>query len=328
MLHAVITMDLLSRLLFNKTMKFKYLLLTPLLITSLFSCNRGNINIEECLAITALEDNSYVIASSYGEFSEDVLPNIQFSKGDNNWQDVTINDERAPTPTPIAILNKNETIYLKGNNPEGFSKAENKYVHFSVVDSTLELGLKYEASGDVMSLIDNGSCTAYQIPCDYCFTQLFAGTDYYPESKIVSAPKLPALNLTAGCYSYMFFDCEYLVYPPSLPSYDIKEKCYSHMFMQCTSLKYAPLLLSSQTGPYCYDHMFYGNSSLSSIVINIKDWDREGDFPCCFWVSFDGRYPMSQKGTFYCPKELVPDPTDPEIHSETRIPYHWDVITY
>lgn len=302
-------------------MKKSFVLLTSLLsISALFSCtNKDNV---DYLTFTALEDNSILMCTHSREYKESELPKLFVSKDKKNWEKITINNETNVNQTPYAKLNKGESVYLSGSNPFGISKSEKEFIHFSCIDDSGQ-DLRFTSSGNIMTLISPKG-NLKEIPCDYCFTYMFASTDY-DACRLVNAPKLPATSLTKQCYSYMFFDDVDLETASELPSYDIKEKCYAYMFAQCKSLKAAPKLISHKTAPYCYDHMFYGNSSLSSIEINITDWDREGDFPCCFWVSFDGEYPMSKKGTFRCPKELVPDITDPNIYSETRIPYHWDI---
>ena len=55
------------------------------------------------------------------------------------------------------------------------------------------------ASGNIMSLIDNGACNTLIIPNNYCFYRLFQGC-----SKLDSAPELPATTLTENCYESMF----------------------------------------------------------------------------------------------------------------------------
>jgi len=291
------------------------------------SCNKDNS--KECLKLTALEDNSnfYIFHSS--NYLDNELPNLSYSYNQINWNPITyINNEMKGNPKPFVSLNKGQWIYLKGNNPNGLSIGEDKYIHISVRNSNKE-DVRFTSSGNVMSLLDDGKCNMDTIPCDYCFTYLFGSTPYAGlESRLVNAPILPAKKLTKCCYDHMFFDDVDLETAPKLESSDIKEKCYAYMFAQCKSLKRAPVLATSNTAPYCYDHMFYGNSSLEYIEIHINSWDRDGDFPCCFWVSFDGEYPMSSKGTFKCKKELIPNIEDPENFSETRVPYHWKIETF
>ena len=306
-----------------------------LLLTSLFGLTLGILpNIVSCskstsddLYIEALEDDSFIYAFYYRDFDTSQLPNLYMSLNNKDWKQVTINKENSQEElVPICKLSKGQKVYLKGNNPNGFSKGEDSYVYFNVLDKD-ENPLKYTCSGNIMRLID-GDNPPEAIPNDYCFTHLFAGTDYYEENRIVTGPQLPATKLSKECYSYMFFDDHYLTNAPELPSIDIQEKCYAYMFSQCISLRVSPVLPSSKTAPYCYDHMFYGNSNNRFIELHITDWDREGDFPCCFWVSFDGDHPFSEIGTFRCPKKLIPNVDDPNNFSETRVPYHWHIETF
>jgi len=303
--------------------KTLYLLSLSLCFTLLTGCKRANY---ECLSFTALEDSTSFYALHSKEFNKNDLPNISYSKDMKAWHSITISDESKANYISFITLNKNEKVYLKGNNPNGFSKSDKEFVHFIALDNN-ENDVKFSCDGSVMSLIDDGYCLTSTIPCDYCFTRLFSNTDY-ASCRLINTPYLPATTLKKECYSYMFFDNAYVTTSTMLPSLKMEEKCYAYMYAQCVSLKRAPILKATKTAPYCYDHMFYGNSSLEFIEVHINSWDREGDFPCCFWVSFDGAYPMSTKGLFRCKKELIPNKDDKNNFSETRVPYSWTIETF
>ena len=89
-------------------------------------------------------------------------------------------------------------LYLCGDNPEGFSSSTNVFSTFATS------GSDFGISGDIMSLIDNDEAVT-EIPCDWCFTNLFRNC-----AQLTTAPELPAPVLTEGCYSGMFKDCSHL----------------------------------------------------------------------------------------------------------------------
>ena len=85
---------------------------------------------------------------------------------------------------------------------------------------------------------------------DYCFYRFFE------KSPIITAPELPAEELSKGCYCSMFLYSK-LQIPPELPARKLEEACYQNMFQVCTYLSYLPELPSTQLAPYCYYGMFY-----------------------------------------------------------------------
>lgn len=303
-------------------MKKIYFLAGILACSILPSCNR---TYDNYLTFTALSNDTKLYCFRTNSFTNN-LPNISYSLDKNSWHTINIVNERDTTWTPFITLNENQNVYLKGDNPTGFSRGEHEFIHFNALNNNEDV-IPFSSSGNIMSLIDNGRCKEKTIPCDYCFTNMFGGTDYL-DCKLTKAPLLPALRLKPHCYDHMFFDNDTLTTATELPSMKMEEKCYAYMFAQCVSLKRAPALKSHITAPYCYDHMFYGNASLEYIELHITDWDRDGNFPCCFWVSFDGTYKMSKKGKFICPRKLIPNLIDPDNFSETRVPYHWNIYTF
>jgi hypothetical protein len=69
-----------------------------------------------------------------------------------------------------------------------------------------------------MSLLDNGTGTITEIPNEYCFSNLFKGETYSPNT-IYDASKLKLPNNTTNyCYYGMFKNCSELKYAPILPA--------------------------------------------------------------------------------------------------------------
>ena len=164
-------------------------------------------------------------------------PDVQYSFDEKNW---IVWDYKE-----ITIPN-GSTVYLKGNNPNGFSNVL-KNNHFMMQG-------KIEAHGNIMSLIYGEKCDENPtIPNSCCFESLFEGC-----ISLLTAPEMPATTLTERCYSNMFEGCRSLVEAPQLPAMNLAEDCYSGMFRGCERLEIAPVLPSVNLAEECYCWMFNG----------------------------------------------------------------------
>lgn len=195
-------------------------------------------------------------------------PNLQYSIDGASWStyDTTIN------------IDRDQTLYLKGNNPDGWSHSSTKYSHFTITGDVY-------LSGNVMGLVDNGTNTKFYIPCGYCFYDLFFGSTgitsisknflpaknlasycywqmFYGCQSLTTAPELPATTLAGSCYESMFQNCSSLTTAPKLPAKSLTEKCYLAMFAGCTSLTTAPWLPAITLAESCYAFMFWDCTSL------------------------------------------------------------------
>ena len=137
-------------------------------------------------------------------------PDVQYSFDEKNW--ITWDYKEITIPV-------GSTVYLKGNNPKGFSKGFPENNQFMMQG-------KIEAHGNIMSLIYGEHCDA--IPT------------------IVKAPELPSETLTYYCYGSMFEGCKSLVMAPELPARHLRTKCYVRMFFGCKKLKYVYALFEDQ----------------------------------------------------------------------------------
>ena len=199
-------------------------------------------------------------------------PNLQYSIDGASWStyDTTIN------------IGRDQTLYLKGDNPDGWSHSITKHSNFTITGDVY-------LSGNVMGLIDNGTNTKFYIPCSYCFYDLF-----FESTGITSISKnfLPATNLTSYCYGQMFYGCSSLATAPELSATTLANNCYECMFQNCSSLATAPELPATSLVSGCYGQIFDGCSSLNSIKIGyIGDYDYQYFY---HWV--DG---IAGSGTFY-----------------------------
>lgn len=127
-------------------------------------------------------------------------------------------------------------VYFKGNNPNGFSNF-NYYSQFTfkLTDATLPQGTKVLAHGNIMSLIDDGTCTTTTIPGNgSCFNKLFF---QFTQLDIASDFSMPAVTLANSCYADMFNSCESLTTMPDLSS--VKKgstMSFQYMFNNCKKL--------------------------------------------------------------------------------------------
>ena len=171
-------------------------------------------------------------------------PELYYSTDKANW---TIWDYGDYALT----ITRDRPVYIRGNNPGGFSKNNGRYSRFS------STGDGFSVSGDIMSLIDyEHELTA--IPSIYCFRSLFEGC-----TGLVSVPELPATTLTEGCYSRMFYGCTRLTKAPDLPATALAKNCYSYMFSGCSGLTEAPALPATELAEYCYQNMFSDCAALT-----------------------------------------------------------------
>ncbi len=205
---------------------------------------------EEKTDTTAVENNWLCFTAEAPEseiwyYNTNNNPDVQYSiDGGKTWK--TLEEG-----VKVTLENKDDKVYFKGNNPEGFS-------HGMVERTVFKMSGQIAASGSVMSLIDEKGKTKV-IPNDFCFSLLFAGC-----TSLTQAPELPATTLTKTCYEFMFEDCINLTEAPELPATKIFDKSYVGMFMGCRNLKKAPTLPATEMKYRCYDSMFRLCTSLET----------------------------------------------------------------
>ena len=202
----------------------------------------------QSIIITANEDSSFSLVN-VGKNN----PNLQYSTDGKNWNEYSESGE-------IPILSGTQ-LYLRGNNPTGWSKGSNNY-------SKLVFTGNVSISGHIMNLLDNGAKSGEQgdiiaIPCNFCFYKVFESSTGI---KNIDASFLPSMNLTFGCYWSMFLGCTSLTAAPDLPAIALTSNCYQRMFQDCISLTTAPKLPAATLIDYCYYHMFQGCTSLTTVT--------------------------------------------------------------
>ena len=138
------------------------------------------------------------------------------------------------------------TLRLRGKNTSGTRKRVIVFKNETKVACT----------GDIRTLLDYESYKTVDTR-DANFNFLFIYC-----KQLISAPKLPCMNLDKECYEGMFYGCTSLVEAPALPATTLANFCYESMFEDCSSLKVAPALPATELAKSCYENMFDGCSSL------------------------------------------------------------------
>lgn len=184
------------------------------------------------LCFTAEKDGSVLSYKSTGEDK----PNVFYSFNGLKWYPLLEGES-------ITLAEVGHKVYIKGNNPKGFSFNDDNYTTFLMKG-------QIAASGSVMSLID-GEGTSTKIPNSSCFRCLFKDC-----SALTQAPELPATQLTSSCYSLMFSGCSSLTEAPELPATELASSCYYYMFNGCVGMKEAPVLPATKLASACYFCMF------------------------------------------------------------------------
>ena len=170
-------------------------------------------------------------------------------------------------------LSDGQSVCFKGLNTN-FATSTSAYNKFVMTGSIA-------ASGNIMSIIDDGVCTTTTIPNNYCFYGMF-----YDCTSLTTAPELPATTLRIYCYSKMFYNCVSLTTAPALPATTLAGNCYSYMFSRCSSLTTAPKLPATTLANYCYSNMFYNCTSLTTApelpATTLKNYCYNSMFSWCY----------------------------------------------
>lgn len=170
------------------------------------------------MRFVAIEDSQINLTSmnmTTGEADNSV--DLKHSKDGLTWTQYDFN------PIPLAA---GETLYLKGNNENGFSN-EGRICSFGDLSffgtqNTPSTG-KFECHGNIMSLLYGDDFEdKTSIPIAACFYGLFIGC-----SGLTTAPELPATTLADRCYYFMFAICTSLTTAPELPATTLSERCYA-----------------------------------------------------------------------------------------------------
>lgn len=145
----------------------------------------------------------------------------------------------------------------KGYN-ENFSVGDQDLYYFTTSD-WVELG------GNLMSLLD-ASMERKSVP-DYAFFSMFTQT------KIKTAPELPATELGKYCYCDMFNKCTGLTAGPDLPAETLADSCYKQMFMDCSALASLKVYATNIAFSACLRKWLEGaGTDVTNPVIYVRSW--------------------------------------------------------
>ncbi len=228
------------------------------------------------------------------------FPDLEYSFDKVNWTPITgatsFNKSRGLNSNPVPVC------YFRGNNPDGFNKSATDYVSITITGGNPSL------AGNVMSLLSKDDfIDLTAIPCDYCFYGLFcpnppatfttsysfastgSSTSLYHAKDLV----LPATELKAYCYAYMFALNSGLIDAPELPATVMKPWCYAHMFDYCinsfcgkNSGVSIPYLPAQELAEGCYAYMFSRCGSLYNDNENYYILPAEELAPKCYMGMF------------------------------------------
>lgn len=211
---------------------------------------------------------------------------IYYKKNSGDW----INLIATPDGTGSTItVNNGDVVKFKAN----FIAAPYDYCYFKS-----DSGVRLNMSGNIMSLLGNGSFSNLTTVPESAFDGLFCGTGniwaFNGFFGVVDASNLimPATNLGKYCYrnmfaksetliaaptigtsstimgygscNYMFQECTSLTTPPALPATTLAEICYASMFEYCTGLTITPVLPANAMAKDCYSYMFKNCTSLTA----------------------------------------------------------------
>ena len=205
----------------------------------------------------AAQNNSTVSMVSTLE----TAPNLEYSTDGETWQEwqhstnVTPGEEEGDPDTYIHTFDTltltaiGDRVYLRGNNPNGFTDVENNAF------SLFSLTGKIAAHGNAQSLVDGDTPTLVAKAMPFFSDSVMTEEQ---SDVLVSAPSLPATTLAAYCYAEMFSGCTGLTQAPSLPATTLADYCYGGMFSGCTGLTQAPSLPATTLASKCYAEMFSG----------------------------------------------------------------------
>lgn len=180
--------------------------------------------------------------------------NLEYSFDNTNWTTWVADANGVRT---ISIP-QNGNLYLRGENPNGFSPniSDTDYYSFTCSEN-------YALAGDIDSLVSRYEAELLPVGC---FNNFFKDSTTLRTTHFL---RLPCTVLKDNAYRQMFMGCNHLSQAPcQLPQIDCVNdvnptgRCYTRMFCNCTSLTTMPIIKATGFGRQsCYE-MFKGCSAL------------------------------------------------------------------
>ena len=205
------------------------------------------------LHFIALAENSLV--GLYAGWSDN--PALEYSLDNKTWQAYDLEQGM-----PVELPNIGDKVYFRGDNDALGGICF--YAEGAV-----------EAAGNIMSLLDK-TCALEKIEAEGAFSELFYGC-----SGLLFADKLllPATELSAGCYYYMFSESGIRTAPRLLPAEFVPDSAYYGMFQSCMDLETAPVIMAKGIDSSGCAQMFELCQSLTAVQPALfTEW--VGSFGC------------------------------------------------
>lgn len=246
----------------------------------LYPIFQDNVTLSQCVGISTIETTTITVTRSAG-----LDVNLYYT--DNYGEDwkMIFDDHDPISPTnpltdvefTIPELKPGENIFLRGDNPNGFSKSDTQYVNFS-----FSSGSAVNIMGNIMGLLDKASAKIRTIPNPYCFYRLFrAESPDKAAIQYISNTFLDVTQLNDHCYQEMFYGCANLINAPWLSTDWHNEEtnedtvpvyCYNSMFYGCASLQTLRLSydgdFNDEATNFCFTSWLYGTPESGEILFN------------------------------------------------------------
>lgn len=210
------------------------------------------------LTFTSIGNSSIALIENGLKGSDNNI-NLEYKINNGEWNTYSI----ANYP------NLSDFISLSDGEQVSFRAANGK--NTSLLGYQFKMTGKIEASGNIMSLLDN-SMSITSIPSKNCFSHLFEHCQ-----SLIKAPLLPATTLTDFCYHLMFADTS-IEKAPELSATTLTNECYLAMFFRCTKLNYIKMLATDVSAEDCMTDWVEMVSSTGTFVKNKNaTWDISGN---------------------------------------------------
>lgn len=244
--------------------------------------------------------NDYFWVDSVGDVqittTQQTKPNIQYSFDGLSWYDVSW-VEYPSRGTAVATISADGKVFIKNNN-NIFSD--------SVFRTMIKCTNEFSVGGNILSLYSS------KLMPEYGFIALFTNA-----TTLTDASKLVLPNYTtSNCYNIMFLLCSSLMSAPKLPATNMSEMCYHSMFSDCTALQETPYLPATSLANNCYSDMFLNCGANAPKTIKIA---YTGNFSSEYFSNWVNN--VSATGDFY----YNGSDTTRSIHA---IPLGWTVHTF
>ena len=203
------------------------------------------------LCFTALESGSFtfrigssisIADYSYIEYSVDEC---------RTWTKVSnTNNVEVTATTPI--LSVGDKVYWRGSGARC-----SKHTDAARTSDFYSTG-KFDASGDLLSILQLRSIDSDATLQSYTFYKMFYGCNVVDASEMALSLK----TLPNNCFDQTFYGCQYMTYPPKIDATSAGDSAMNSMFCNCVGLLESPQINVSNAPTRCCTEMFKSCTSL------------------------------------------------------------------